>query len=222
MSERVISVRGNGKLELSPNLTVVGFDMEVKSKEYKHAYMKYKHGLKCLNSVINSLGFKKTDLKTKNWVAESINDYEDKFVGGSQKYKQIRVTKYRIYHSLKLEFDINSEMLSNLLSEMSKYELPLKIRINYEIKEKEEVKNELLKKAMIDAKNKAKIMIEALGEELGELREINHNVSNYSHGFMGDSYTLQSNKVSFDSYISDFEPEDLKFYDYVDLIWEIK
>jgi len=223
MNERIISVRGNGKLEISPNLTVVDFDIEVEDEDYDEAYENYKYALEILTEIIISLGFEKSDLKTKRWDASPVNVYEEIFDNETGKYRGIKISKYRISHSLKIEFSLNSEKLSNLLSKISKYELPLEMIINHDIKEKETVKNELLEKAVIDERNKAKVMVAALGEELGELKKINYNVSDYSPDYADDFVESKfCESPSLGSIFSDFEPENLKFNDAVELIWGIK
>lgn len=218
MSSRIISVKGYGKLKISPDLTIVEFRIEIENKNYEKAYEEYKDLLKRLNDIIKSLGFKKEDLKTKHWDVSPITHVKEGLVGRTKK-----ITTYEISHSLKLEFDKSSGTLSILLSEISKTEFLLDIDIKYGIKDTESVKNQLLKKATIDAKNKAKIMVESIGEELGKLKKINYNVLDLSEKYqMPFEENINLMKCSSDFLFDDFEPENIEFNDDVEVIWEIK
>ncbi|MCL2116416.1 MAG: SIMPL domain-containing protein [Methanobrevibacter sp.] len=227
MSNKIISVKGKGNLKMSPNLTIVDFEIDVKNKDYEEAYKKYKKSLKKLNNIIKSLKFQKEDLKTKYWNAYPTMDYKEKLVGTNRVIRE-KVKKYKISHSLKLEFDINNETLSNLLSEISKSEFPLDMNIRYGIKDKESVKNQLLEKSMIDAKNKAEIMVQSLGKELGELKEINYNVDNIAIKHFNPfevglkNLQFQESVDLSDFQVDDFEPDDIEFKDDVEVIWAIK
>jgi len=221
MNNKIISVKGDGKLKMSPDLTIIDFELEIENKSYDKAYAIYEDSLKRLNEIINVLGFSNKDLKTRYWNSEPVTRYEEKYNLRNERITE-EIIKYKINHSLKLEFDLDNETLSNILSEISKSEFPLDINIGYGVKDKNSVKIELLKKAIIDAKNKAKIMLESIGEELGELIKINYNVDDSSiqltMPFDSESICMENHSAR--SY--DFVAEDIELCDDVEVIWRIK
>ena len=221
MNSKIISVRGYGNLKVSPNLIIIDFVIEVENKSYDKAYEIYKDALKRFNETIILSGFSKKDLKTKYWNAEPVTRYKDRYNLRNERITE-KIIKYKINHSLKLEFDLNKETLSKILTEISNSEFPLDLNIRYGVKDKESVKNELLKKTIRDAKNKAKILVESLGEQLGELKNINYNVNEigirHSIPIQAELNSLNAEKTHF----NEFEPDDIEFNDDVEVIWTIK
>jgi uncharacterized protein YggE len=49
VNSNIISVKGNGKLKISPNLAIVDLEIEVENKNHETAYEKYKNALNRLN-----------------------------------------------------------------------------------------------------------------------------------------------------------------------------
>lgn len=74
-----------------------------------------------------------------------------------------------------IEFDLDHELLGKVLNKVSKCECHPEFKIAYTIKDKESVKNELLKKAVNDSKVKAEVLAAAAGMKLNGLVSIDYS-----------------------------------------------
>ena len=97
------------------------------------------------------------------------------------------------------------------------------LRLSYTVRDPEAVKNELLDRAVSDAKAKAAVLARAGGVVLGEIRHID-----YSWGELGlevrptDRMLMSANGVSAKRSLDlDIEPDDIEASDTVSVVWEI-
>lgn len=138
-------------------------------------------------------------------------------------YKQ-RLIGYRYTHSTKIEFDSDNERLGKILYALAHSSLEPKFRLSYTVKDPEAVKNNLLSRAVKDAKEKAKILTAAADVELGEILSIDYSwreITFEEHPLqLIEDKMLCSEPMA--SYNLDIEPDDISASDTVTIIWKIK
>jgi len=216
---RTIKVTGKGKISVKPDMTRLTITLEGTCKDYGLTLKRTSEDTEKLRDLVGGLKFKKEDLKTINFNVDT--DYESYEEDGV--YKQ-RFTGYRYIHVLKLEFDSDNERLGQLLFALAASDLHPEFRISYTVKDREAAKNELLGNAVKDAAEKAKILADAAGVTLKEIRNIN-----YSWGEIDlDVHPMnlmceRSMKIApaAGAYDLNIEPDDIEVSDTVTVVWEI-
>lgn len=127
---------------------------------------------------------------------------------------------------LKIEFDSDNKKLGKILYALSRCPLNPEFRISYTVKDQEAAKNELLGKAVKDAKEKATVLTKAAEVQLKDIQSID-----YSWGQTDfDVNPIRSMADMSDGvgalpptgiYDMDVEPDDIDVEDTVTVIWEI-
>ena len=114
--------------------------------------------------------------------------------------------------------------LGKILYALANSEIHPEFRISYTVKDPEAAKNEVLSKAVKDAKAKAVVLAEASGVSLKEMQTID-----YSWGEFDLEVRPMQRDMVFESrlmvpegcYEMDIEPDDIEVTDTVTVVWEI-
>lgn len=160
------------------------------------------------------------DLKTtKFFVNAEYESYRDK----RDNYRK-RFVGYKFQYKLYIQFPVDNQLLGKVLYVLAQSDVKTEISIGYTVSHAEKVKNDLLEKAVQDAKDKANVLAQASNLTLGEILSID-----YSWGEM-TIYQETSNDFAMaepqflmqaGSYNMDIEPDDIDVEDTVTIIWAI-
>ena len=109
---------------------------------------------KILREAIEKSGLPGEALKTKDFSIQSEyesyrdynNDYKKRFLG------------YNFYHRTQIQFPKDNKMLGRILYELSICSVKVEFSIDYTVKDKDEVKKEVIKRAVENSREKAEIM----------------------------------------------------------------
>ena len=224
MENRPIRVTGKGALKVHPDTTRLTLTVHGTCPEYQEAMAKSAEDTEALKGALASLGFAPSDLKTLSFGIDS--EYE-----GYQDEHGVwrnRFVGYRYDHSMKLEFLSDAERLGRVLTALSAASArPVVVHLSYTVKDPEAVKNELLGKAVADAKAKAAVLTASAGVSLGELLSID-----YSWGEISFEARPMRNALTLDACAEggtprakalapDLEPDDIDLTDTVTVVWQI-
>ena len=217
--ERTIRVTGKGNLKVHPDMTRVTIDITRVYREYSETLKRASMDTKALRILLSRFGFEHSDLKTVHFSVDTeMETYREDDV-----YKQ-RLIGYRYTHSTKIEVDSDNERRGKILYALAHSSLEPKFRLSYTVKDPEAVKNNLLSRAVKDAKEKAKILTAAADVELGEILSIDYSWREIT--FEAHPLQLIEDKMlcsePMASYDLDIEPDDISASDTVTIIWEIK
>ena len=142
-------------------------------------------------------------------------------------YKQ-RFVGYKFHHLMKVEFDSNNERLGKILYALSHCPTKPEFSLSYTVKDQEAAKNELLGKAVSDAKEKASVLTQAAGVELRAIQsidyswgQINFEVQPMNRMLMADECLAAPMVAEGAAYDMDIEPDDIEVSDTVTVLWEI-
>lgn len=219
---RTIRVTGKGRLKLKPDTARITLSLEGTYPEYDEALRKSSEASEDVKSLLSGFGFERSSLKTLKFSVDT--EYESYMKNSS--YKK-RFIGYKFSHIMKLEFGLDNELMGKLMYALAHCEAKPEFRLSYTVKDTEAAKNELLSKAVKDAKNKAFALTEAAAVALKNIQsidyswgEINLEVEPFKQIFYGNKFI--GNQVNGASYDMDIEPEDIEAEDTVTLIWEIE
>lgn len=216
---KTITVTGVGNVKTKPDMIELVFNLSSRNFKYDQAITQAESDLKEIQQVIVKNGFEQSELKTIKFNIDSryksVHDvkgnYKDVFMG------------YELEQTLKLEFNLDMSRLAQILNQISTLSTKPKLRLNFTVRDKNAIKEELLKEAAINARHKAEILTKAAGVKLGDLVKIDYSWgemrlysdSRYDFDDMGTDYMLE--EASF----SDMTPEDISMSDTATFVWEI-
>ncbi|WP_019214242.1 SIMPL domain-containing protein [Fenollaria massiliensis] len=215
-----LRVTGKGILSLKPDTIVVKFTSSAVYDDYAEAIAMASEATKDLKAVIAKAGIDSELLKTRNLeVSPKYKSYYDDKDHMHQKF-----IGYEYTHSSHIKIDNDNKVLGRLLYEVSTSPLDVEFDISYTVKDIEKAKNDLLGEAIKDAKMKAKVLSEAAGVKLKEIREIDYSWGEfeiYSRPLNIGACEYRSAEPS-DSFDIDIDADDIDVNDSVTVVWEIE
>ena len=216
---KTITIKGIGKLSLKPDQVVVSLTLKATDKNYDKAMNTAAKHLEQLRGALVGIGFTKDDLKTTNFnVGTEYESERDK----NGNYKRIFIG-YSVTHQLKLEFDFDSQRLSQTLGAIAACIAEPELNVQFTVKDKESVNAALLESACVNAKAKAGILAKASGVRLGDLISIDYNWGEL-HLFSPTQYDMEDACMRLSSAAPtsiEIEPDDIDISDSVTFVWEI-
>jgi len=219
---RTIRVTGKGQLKVKPDMTRITLTLEGRHHLYDEVLRRSSKDTEQLKDLLAGFGFERSELKTRRFNVET--EYESYKEKGA--YKQ-RFTGYRYVHVVKVEFASDNDRLGRVMYALARSPLEPEFRISYTTSDPEGSKNELLGRAVSDAKAKAAVLTQAAGVALKEIQsvdyswgEIEFETSPMARGLEFREIMLDS-AVGTGSYDLDIEPDDIEVSDTVTVLWEI-
>ena len=219
---RTIRVTGKGQIKVKPDTTRITMTLTGVFKAYGETLLHSSEDTEALKDVLSAFGFERSDLKTLSFnVDTEYESYRDK----NNDYKQ-RFVGYRFNHILKIEFESDNDRLGKILYALANCKVRPEFRISYTVKDPEAAKNQLLGKAVTDAKEKAVVLTQAGGVTLKDIQSID-----YSWGEIDFEYRPMRGAVLTEccaapmaakNYDLDIEPDDIEVSDTVTVVWEIE
>lgn len=223
-SMRTIRVTGKGQIRLRPDTTRIAISLEGIYPEYSEMLQHSAQDTECLRDILAGFGFERSELKTLNFKVDT--EYERYNEDGS--YKQ-RFVGYKFQHRMKVEFASDNERLGKILYALAHCPINPKFKLSYTVKDQEAVKNELVGKAVTDAKKKAAVLTQAAGVELKDIQSIDYSWGQINlearpmSGEMLTSEEIENLLAPLSaSYDLDIEPDDIEVSDTVTVVWEIR
>lgn len=214
--ERTIRVKGKGKISVKPDTIKIMIKAEGLCWNYDETIEQSTQDTRILRDALKNAGLDPKNLKTTYFSIDSKyksyhdknNDYKEKFVG------------YEYEHRTYIEFENDNKILGKVLYELAHCDVKVKFDINYTVKDKEKVKNDLLEKAVEDSTTKAKVLAKASGVKLKEILNIDYSwgeIDIYSSPM--DDWMVCKAASSYDI---DIEADDIDVQDTVTITWTIE
>ena len=220
---RTIRVTGKGQIKVKPDTTRITISLEGTWPEYGETLRHSSQDTERLKDVLSAFGFERSDLKTLNFNVETeYESYKDKGT-----YKQ-RLIGYRFTHMMKVVFPSDNDRLGKVLYALANCPLKPEFRLSYTVSDPEAAKNDLLGKAVTDAKEKASVLTQAAGVTLKDIQSIDYSWGEIDFEYrpmnrmlMADEYLARPMAAESPSYDMDIEPDDIEVSDTVTVLWEI-
>lgn len=223
--KKIIRVTGKGQISVPPDRIRLLFELEECKDTYREAIKASKESVDELRRIFEKLGFDVKELKTTNFEINSVFETEKV---KKDEYKQV-FKGYKYSHVLKIEFDLDHDLLGKILDNVSRCECHPEFDISYTIKDKEAVKNKLLEKAVKDSRVKAEVLAKAAEMKLDELVSIDYSwgeldLTTSPYGRLLDAMPLSLEEDA--CYMSDeplqLEPENIRASDTVTVVWKLR
>ena len=216
---RNIRVTGKGKLSVKPDTICLAIEVQGVFPDYEKTIKESADQTKVLRESLEKSGLSGKELKTKHFsIQAEYESYRDKH----DDYKK-RFVGYKFEHHTEIRFPNDNKQLGRTLYELSQCSVEVEFTISYTVSNPEDVKNELLKKAVEDSKTKAEILAKSAGVNLGEIERIDYSwgelqiVSRPIDKFMGKPMLFEAEA----SYDIDIEADAIDVDDTVTIEWEL-
>ncbi len=217
---RTIKVTGKGQIKVKPDMTRITITLDGLYSDYAETLQRSSDDTDRLKELLSAFGFERSDLKTLSFNVDT--EYES--YRENDTYKQ-RFVGYRFRHLLKVEFESDNKRLGKILYALGNCDLKPEFRISYTVKDPEAAKNELLGKAVKDAKEKAAVLTAAAGVILKDIQSIDYSWGEIEFEVNPMNRLMRScapvAACADSSYDIDIEPDDIEVSDTVTVVWEI-
>lgn len=215
---KTITVKGQGKISVKPDLIIVSMTLESKDKDYDKTMQSAAEKIDAVNKSLEKIGFNKNAVKTTNFNVRT--DYENVRDDGGR-YKNV-FKGYVCNHNLQVEFDFDTKRLAEVLAAISTCLAKPEFSIAFTVKDKSAINKELLQSAAKNAKEKAEILCEASGVKLGELSSIDYSWGDINV-YSNTDYRVQGRMMKAEACLAniDIEPDDISVSDCATFVWEI-
>lgn len=214
---RRITVKGTGRASVKPDLIVISLELRTSRYKYDDTMKLAGEASQDLLGVVLQEGFDKDDLKTTNFNVETISkSYKD-----AQGNYQRRFAGYECQQNFRLEFALDFDRLSEVLSAIAKAPVKPVFDIRFTVKDSTKVSEELLRNAAENAKEKAEILADASGVKLGEIIDIDYSWGRIDLYSRSDYRLYDSNVKMAAEDTPHIVPEDIDVSDEATFVWEI-
>ena len=215
---RTITVKGIGKVSAKSDYVVLSMSLQAHHMNYEKTMDEATEQFEQLKKSLVSVGFDEESIKTKSFdVRIDQKRVEDK--NGNYKYV---FNGYIVSHTLKVEFDFDSKMLSYALNAVATCLANPQLTIAFTVKNATAINEMMLRSATVNAKRKAEILCEASNVKMGQLLSIDYNWGELNI-YSKTRYDMDEDcmpMVSMSKLI-DIEPDDIDVSDTATFVWEI-
>ena len=210
-----VIVRGKGSVSVKPDLIRLELEMQSRSKDCGETTEKAGKDIEELRDILGSFGFERDALKTSDFnvrteyesLPDENNIYRNVFKG------------YCCYHSVKLEFDLDTERLAGILRAVSASGAAPQLNIVFTVKDEEPAREELIRLSAANARRKAELLCEASGVKLGRLLKISYDRTDMN--FVSQAhYGMDMNCLRAEAKAVSIAPDDIKLTDTAEFEWE--
>jgi uncharacterized protein YggE len=221
---RTITVKGEGKLELRPNLVSINITIECIDKDYKKSIRKVAKGVNELSSKLIALGFDESDIKTVDWDTEQ--EYEYRAVKGRRRSEKVFMG-YRTKHILKIEFGVDEGRLPQTIAAVAGLSVTPEFSIQFTVKDQAAASDLVIADATKNACARARIIAELSGAKLGKPIMIDYNWGEYRFHSSTHVNIDMMRKCAREDDVHGYqapniEPENINIRDTITFVWEIE
>ena len=220
-NERMIKVTGKGNLKIKPDMTRITITLEGQNKEYDKTIAQSSKDTEALKDILEKQGIDRTAVKTLMF---NIDTKYESYQAWDKSWKE-RFVGYEFKHVVKVEFDSDNKRLGRILYALANAkDIHPDFRLSYTVKDPEASKNQLLGKAVADAKAKAEMLTKAAGVSLKDIKNIDYSWGEIQFEYAPMNRDMFCNKImapDAGSFDMDIEPDDISVSDTVTVVWEI-
>lgn len=173
-----------------------------------------------ISKIVKRSDFDPNELKTISWNVEPSFEY---YIDEKTNENKRHLVGYKYTHGYCIEFDIDNEVLSRLLTNVIDSDLESEIFINYIVSDPEKYKDELIIKSIQDSKHKAEVIAQAGNVELGNIVTIDYSWTQLKVDSMERPITVPEFSKPRGTYKApDITPADIDIADTITVVWAIK
>lgn len=213
-AQSVITVVGQSKIEASPDQVRINLSINQQSASYDEAVAMLNQRTQKLVQVLLKQDFEEEDIKTTGFNAQPYYEYQN----GKRQQKG-----YSASQNLEVLFVYDQERLGAIVKALSKADVEPNMNISFLLSDEKtaSLKQQLLEKAMADAKATAAVLAGTQGKSLDGFAEIRYGVSQNAPQPMYRAEAMMM-KAEADADFGGFEAKSIPLTEEVTVIWKVK
>lgn len=215
--DRTITVKGTGKVSTKPDLILLTMTLSSKAETYEQTMELATKAVESLQQAVQACDFKADDLKTTDFSVDA--DYENSHDNTGNYHSQF--VGYVCTQRTKIEFDLDTERLASVIHKITNSSSDPQLSIQFTIKDKDALSDELLVNAAENAKRRAKLLTEAAGSTLGNLLKIDYTWDD-QHVFSPTHVSLRKESFHAAAEIPQLQPDTIDLNDTATFTWGIE
>lgn len=213
-----ISITGKGSIHVVPDVTRLETTVEQWFKTYEEAYTQARENSSWF---VKILEYNHKPGKLAKTVTFDISDHEEPKYTTAGKLTGYVKNGFDLTQKVKIDLPMDNKLVNNVVRGIGKFIQGAQVNIGYTVQDPRPHQLKMIDRAASDAKEKAEIILKALGCEVGDVESINYReggVSVYSQ-----ARNIHSNKEAMSSTpdFLDIDPDDLVISDTVDVVFTI-
>ncbi|MBQ3850040.1 MAG: SIMPL domain-containing protein [Clostridia bacterium] len=214
--DRMITIRGIGKLSVKPDMIEVGLELRNRDMDYSAAMRAASEQQAALRDALSKAGFEPSELKTSAFNVRT--EYEGVHDERGM-YRQV-FAGYVCEHTMAIRFGFDTDMLSTVLTAISDSIAEPGISVRFTVRDRESISDALLASAAKNALKRAELLAESSGVKLGRLISIEHTWNDPD--FVSPTVYSSNAKLRCDSAVEmQVSPENMELTEYATFVWEI-
>ena len=169
----VLEVQGQGRMRVQPDQTVVNIQVQSTNTEAGRAVQQVSDKVEQLLKKLQDAGFKKEEIKTSHFSLNENNQWvNDRMVRQG----------YNASQMLEVKFPLDPKRMTKLTNVFSETQEGVTFHFSFGLSDKlrQQVKEELIRKALQDAREKAAVIARSANIRLGSIRKIDYSPKGFS------------------------------------------
>lgn len=207
---KTIKIKGIGSVTQAPDYVVLKMEMDTQSETYAQTLQIAENRINQINLSLAQIDFEKNACKTTYFnintnyktVYDKYNNRKEVFAG------------FTCFHHFEIGFDYTSERLGQVLDTLASCNAEPKLSIHFTVKDPTAISERLLRSATSNAFEKARILCDASGVQLGDLLSIDYRWS--------DIDVYSDTEICTAKMSLPISPNDIEVSDTATFVWEIK
>lgn len=213
---KTIQVKGVGTIRIPPDTIEIAMNLVTRNKDYETTLLQSEQELILVREALQAIGIDKDQVKTTNFnIVREVENTRD--TNGN--YKQV-FKGYVCTHSLLLKIAFNTNRLGQVINALGSSTVDVEFTIRFTVSDRQVVINQLLVKAVEDARNKADVLAKASGVIVGDLETISYNWNDIEF-YSPTSYQVDKRRLATPMAL-EIVPEEIQQSDSVSIVWNIR
>lgn len=213
-----ISVQGKGAIHVVPDVMRLEVRVQSVFPDYQHAYAQAKENFAWM---VKILEYNKKNGKLAKTIRFDITDHIVPVYDDDGDIIDHLKKGFDLDQRIKVDLPVDNVLANCIVKGVGKFIPGAQIEIGYTLQDPRPSQLKMLARAVSDAKEKAKLMVEAAGCTLGAVIKIDYRYQDiHTYSQARNIHSNSEAKVSTADSL-DIEPDDLVMSDKVDVIFEI-
>lgn len=214
----VLKITGTGQMRLAPDLAVVNMTVKATDMDFNQAVKSLNEKTEKLQRKLQNAGFKRAEIKTSQ-----LNVQEN----GRWRNGEYTDSGYAATQHIELRFKRDQQRIGRLLEAFSQEE-GAEALLNFGFALSDEARQrageELIRKAIMDARSKATVIAKTSGVKLGKIRSMSYGQPDHQPGPMYNEMALNMRMDAPESKqgLANMEVREIEMRDDIIISWDIE
>jgi|SRR6056297_3181543 len=212
--QKTLKVTGKGKVEATPDIIILLFDVVSYEWEYEDAIKNLNKKVEKLREIAASFNIDRKKLITIDFQVNRLSSWDSDL-------KEHIFNGFRASHPIELELPLDNQFINNIIIRIINEIEGLEFRIRFGVKNPEKHEQLLIENAIHQAKKNAEIIAKSAGIKLGDIVDINYSFSEVYFRSDEMDYQLNESCSMAEAPMPDVNPDDIKLTETITIVWEI-